>query len=305
MRASLLPDRGPNLICIGAPKAGTTWLAQVLAAHPQVFMPPQKELNALHYEDLDQRLNEYAAYFEPARDELVRCDFSVRYMASPRAAEAAARLAPDARILAVLRDPADQIQSHYWHLRRQNFHQPATVSDPPDLFAAIERFPVLLLEPALYAKHLSRWLTHFPRERILLLDHAELVANPRQALSQICEFCDLGAFDFAKAIAAVDASDARGGVQPRGGVIGAAFPSLYVAVSRGPYHWLKRMFGVQAAEALKRRLRLRQVAESVFFQPGYPKLDAAGRARLRSYVADDLAHLSDLTGFDPAWARSR
>lgn len=42
--------KGPDFLCIGAQKAGTTWLYQHLKAHPAAWVPPIKEL---HY--FDQR----------------------------------------------------------------------------------------------------------------------------------------------------------------------------------------------------------------------------------------------------------
>jgi len=38
---------GPDFICIGAPKAGTGWLFDQLSWHPQIWMPPAKELRYL------------------------------------------------------------------------------------------------------------------------------------------------------------------------------------------------------------------------------------------------------------------
>jgi len=38
----------PHFLCIGAQKAGTTWLYQRLAEHPEIWLPPVKEL---HYFD--------------------------------------------------------------------------------------------------------------------------------------------------------------------------------------------------------------------------------------------------------------
>ena len=38
----------PDFLGIGAPRAGTTWLWTVLRQHPQIWMPPRKEL---HYFD--------------------------------------------------------------------------------------------------------------------------------------------------------------------------------------------------------------------------------------------------------------
>jgi len=42
----------PDFLCIGAQKAGTTWLYQALRQHPQVRMPPIKEI---HYFDRGKR----------------------------------------------------------------------------------------------------------------------------------------------------------------------------------------------------------------------------------------------------------
>lgn len=300
----LPPARRPNLLGIGAAKAGTTWLAGLLGAHPDIFMPPQKELNALHYGNLAGRLGEYEAYFAGGEDRAVRCDFSVRYLNSPNAPAAAARLTPDARILAVLRNPVDQLQSHYWHLRRQNFHEPAPVDPAPDLFEALDRFGDRLLEPALYGKHLARWLALFPREQILVLDHADL-AGERLApsLDRLCAFLGIDSFDFSGAAEQASAGESRVGVQPRGGLAGALYSRLYVGVARGPYQWAKRAFGVQAVESLKRGLKLRQASEALFFKSGYPRLDEAGRRRLHARVADDIAQLDTLGLIDTRrWA---
>ena len=48
---------GPDFICIGAPKSGTTWLYQNLNKHPSIWLPPVKEL---HYFDALFPLNRYA-----------------------------------------------------------------------------------------------------------------------------------------------------------------------------------------------------------------------------------------------------
>jgi hypothetical protein len=42
----------PDFLCIGAQKAGTSWLNNVLLEHPQIFMPP---INELHFFDRVRR----------------------------------------------------------------------------------------------------------------------------------------------------------------------------------------------------------------------------------------------------------
>jgi hypothetical protein len=39
---------GPDFLCVGVHKGGTTWLYQQLDSHPDFWMPPLKEL---HYFD--------------------------------------------------------------------------------------------------------------------------------------------------------------------------------------------------------------------------------------------------------------
>jgi hypothetical protein len=296
----------PNFLCIGAPKCGTTSLAGMLAAHPAIFMPPQKELNALHYNDLDARLPEYAAYFANAGDAKIRCDFSVRYLASPTAPDAARRLIPDAKILAILRSPVDQVQSHYWHLLRQNFHQGAPVVPQPDLFSALERFPALLFEPALYGKHLLRWRERYPSSNILVLHYADLKTALGPTIDRICDFLGIPRKDLSAVTDAISATASRRGVQPRKNLVSAIFPPLYVAVAQGPYRWVKTKFGVQRAESLKRALKLRQISEAIFFKPGYPKLERADQIRLYQHFAADVELLTSHTEIDvSSWDPSR
>jgi hypothetical protein len=47
-RRSSRPSCGPDFLCIGAKKAGTTWLFRSLARHPRVWVPPLKELHVFY-----------------------------------------------------------------------------------------------------------------------------------------------------------------------------------------------------------------------------------------------------------------
>ena len=285
--------RLPNLLCIGAPKCGTSWLASVLQRHPDVFLPPQKELNVLHYDDCATRQAEYADYFRDAGTAKLRADFSVRYLASPNAPGNAERFLGEFRAICVLRDPVAQVCSHYWHLRRQNFHQTAVISPAPSLLEALQRFPALLVEPVLYHKHLVRWQAVVPAERLFVFDHACLQTDEGQArlLNVLQAFLDIEVLDLLAMGPAPDESDARVGVQPRDGILGRIYPYLYTGVTRGPYQWLKRNLGVAAGESLKRRLGLERLSRAVFFRAGYPTPTAAEVTAIRALVADDQAAL--------------
>jgi len=54
----------PHFLVIGAQKSGTTWLYQNLKEHPQVWLPPEKEI---HFFDFPPLIPFYALLFSPER----------------------------------------------------------------------------------------------------------------------------------------------------------------------------------------------------------------------------------------------
>lgn len=54
--------QGPDFICIGAQKAGTTWLYDQLVHHPQVWLPVIKELHYFNFERPNPLLREKEVY---------------------------------------------------------------------------------------------------------------------------------------------------------------------------------------------------------------------------------------------------
>src|SRR5712691_3777957 len=89
----------PNFIGIGAPKAGTTWLAKCLGEHPQVFMAAMKETEFWKLADAEQRLEEYAVHFKAADGARAVGEFSVRYLSLSGVPERIKHLLPQAKLI--------------------------------------------------------------------------------------------------------------------------------------------------------------------------------------------------------------
>jgi hypothetical protein len=119
----------PNFFVIGAAKSGTTSLYHYLRQHPQIFMSPIKEPRffALEGDPLDWRgpgderyraksittLDAYRALFEEVNGEPAVGEASVLYLDHPEAPDRIARRIPEARLIAVLRNPAEKAYSSY------------------------------------------------------------------------------------------------------------------------------------------------------------------------------------------------
>lgn len=188
----------PTFILIGAMKAGTTSLIRYLGSHPDVFCPRKKEPN---YFAIDTHLDKpgawslgldwYRSRFEPGRDLTARGEGSTPYtMAHPggtgpddgsRVAERIREQLPDVRLMYVMRNPADRIESQYAHLMR------LWRVDGEPIDEAIRRYDHFL-DISRYSFQLRNYLEVFPREQLLLLQFEELVRDPESVVRRAFEF---------------------------------------------------------------------------------------------------------------------
>src|SRR4051794_22671548 len=117
----------PDFFIVGHAKCGTTALYEMLRTHPEIFMPELKE-PAYFAGDLRRRfqppgagplpetLPEYLALFEPALAGQRVGEASSLYLWSHEAAAGIAALSPEAKIIAILREPASFLRSLHMQL---------------------------------------------------------------------------------------------------------------------------------------------------------------------------------------------
>ena len=201
----------PDFVVIGAQKAGTSSLYSQLAAHPSVVPAIRKEV---HFFDRPPApLAHYRAWF-PRRATLearaartgrgITGEATPFYLCHPAVPARLRAAAPDARLIAVLRDPVTRAISGYHHaVRMGDEHRPIEVALDPvaaeDLPPVTEtgwyddpRCPLRLrgyFARGRYAEQLERWLTVFPREQLLVLDRHLLRSG--RVPGEVLEFLDL------------------------------------------------------------------------------------------------------------------
>lgn len=175
----------PNLLIIGAAKAGTTSLHRYLSLHPDVFMSRRKELHLFSKPDWHERVRWYRAQFTEALP--VRGESSPEYTMHPwfpDVPQRARRLIPDARLIYLVRDPIERLVAQYVeHLalgfeRRRIDDALADYESPENRFVTASR----------YAYQLDRWREEFPDRRILVIDQAELLEARAETLRRAFSF---------------------------------------------------------------------------------------------------------------------
>jgi hypothetical protein len=126
----------PNFLIIGAGKSGTTSLYHYLKQHPEIFMSPVKEPKFFALEGVgiyfrgpgdkevmtqtsDNRavleIGEYERLFDGAGGAKALGEASPIYLHSPQAPARIRHYIPDAKLVAVLRNPIDRAYSAYLH----------------------------------------------------------------------------------------------------------------------------------------------------------------------------------------------
>lgn len=123
-----------NLFVIGVNKAGTSWLYYLLDRHPDVFMADAKEL---YYfgdegpeEERPETLEDYHAHFPFEGDHRYFGDATVMYYKSAATADEIRAYNPDARLLAIVRDPIQRLLSQFQYNKQLGLiEEGASVSD--------------------------------------------------------------------------------------------------------------------------------------------------------------------------------
>jgi hypothetical protein len=216
----------PDALVIGAQRAGTSSLYRYLGAHPGVAPSFRKEVE--YFSRYEARGEDwYRAHFElrSGRRHL-RFEATPDYLFHPLAADRAASLVPQAKLVVLLRDPAERAWSHYRHMVRLGYEtldfaaalaaeEDRCAPDLAALAADPDHDPKALLRYSYvarghYAGQLARWYARYPRDQVLVLPSTRLFDRPAAAYGEVLSFLGLAPWSppaFRNASAAPGAPD--------------------------------------------------------------------------------------------------
>jgi len=193
----------PDFLVLGAQKAGTTALYAYLRWHPGITGPSWKEVSFF-----DRHWWRGPAWYRgqfPLRSgtRLVG-EASPSYLFHPLAPERVRALVPDARLVALVRDPVARAYSHYQHevalgreplsfedalaaeSERTRGEEASLVADPKAFSRAW--WDHTYVARGLYADQLERWLAIFPPEQLLVVRSEDLGERPAETYAEILAF---------------------------------------------------------------------------------------------------------------------
>jgi hypothetical protein len=204
----------PDFFIAGNPRSGTTALYRMLRQHPEIFMPDFKEPRFFapetHVRAPDparpevrpRTLEAYMALFADALPGQRVGDGSPQYLRSPEAPKLIAEQRPDARIIAILREPTAYLRSYHLGSVKSNVENErdlgrAMALEPArregrELPPGVEN-PAWLMysEHVRYLEHLRRFEAVFGPEQMLVLIYDDYRNNGEQTLRSVLRFLEV------------------------------------------------------------------------------------------------------------------
>jgi hypothetical protein len=289
--------RWPDLYVVGAGRSGTTALHVLLGQHPDLRVSAHKSPNYFAHGiamptwetpaavamarqwvgDADA----YLSLFAGARGDQLMVDVSPVYLQARVVAERVAAVRPDAKIVAIVRDPAERAYAHFLGRRRDG------IETTPDFGQWLDRMAAVPVPDEVAFGHyvgcsrfhhyLQPYVRLFGRERFLLLFHDDLVADPLRVVRQLLDFAEI------ERDVPIDTSARpnRSG-EIRNPVVRRAWTaSVSVRTAIRPHlpDRLRRWVGTRVLSELER-----------------PQLDPAWRAAVVEMLADDIHAMASFSG---------
>ena len=192
-----------DFFIVGAPKAGTTSLYHYLHEHPQVEMSSQKEPDyfsdkAIHEQGIyytKKRVNtlyKYESLFVQ-KESVVYGEASVSYLFYDNVAKDIKKYNPNAKIIIMLRNPAERAFSHYLMdyrlgLISDSFENIITKKSKHKNTHLFYQQYILVSK---YANQIQRYLNFFEKDNILFIDYEDFRINVSGTVNEVCNFLDI------------------------------------------------------------------------------------------------------------------
>ena len=181
----------PDFVVIGAGRSGTSFFYNLLSQHPHVEPAAKKEL---HYFDLlfDEDTEWYRGWFPASTMKdgrrTITGEATPTYIFNPLVPERMAEVLPQARLVALLRNPVNRTYSAYNNQARKG-REPRSFEEVVE--ADFADGSVGLLSKGVYVDQLVRWFEFFEREQMLVLKSEDLFENPQETLKLVLGFLGL------------------------------------------------------------------------------------------------------------------
>jgi len=190
-----MKDKLPNFFIVGAPRAGTTSLYDFLKRTKNIYMPSRKEPN--HFSNIDpaclapppvRSKKKYLALFNKVNDEKRIGEASPIYLRDPKSPYLIQEMAPDAKIIIMLRDPLGRAFSQYLsrlsNARTYSFSEAITLA----MDSEANDYDGRILNGGMYYEQVKRYFDVFGTSNVKVIIFEEFIKDSRNKVKQVLNF---------------------------------------------------------------------------------------------------------------------
>jgi hypothetical protein len=193
-----------DFICIGAPKAATSTLFELIEGHPDIYIPPAKEVPYFNDDELYQKGWSWytKTFFSDAKKDQITGTMTPQYMSGfgvntpEKIAERIHSQLPNVKIIALLRHPIERSFSQHKMHKRYGFIDESFDESVARLISNknlddqrkhIDQSSMFLFASE-YGRIMARYYQLFQKKHILVLFTDDFEKDPEQTLHTIFEF---------------------------------------------------------------------------------------------------------------------
>lgn len=206
---AIRPRMLPKLVIVGAQKAGTTTVFDMLSRHPKVLPPVRKEL---HFFDVEERYNKGMRYYRslfpviPAKSKgYITLEASPRYLFfSDTCAPRIAKHLPKTSCLILLRDPVKRAYSA-WNMNRTVRRRPYSLGVPEhrsfaqavedEMAGRTREEQHMYLARSSYARQVADYKKHIHPDRLLVHSFERLKIDAPGLINELCDHLGIHRLD--------------------------------------------------------------------------------------------------------------
>ena len=305
-------ENKPNFFIVGAAKAGTTALQEMLNRHPNIYMSPIKEphffskdIRKTDFISLNKKIQtdkiefdskgniitrhqlyidteeSYLSLFEASNKEnhKIKGEASVSYLYSKDAAKNIYSFNPESKIIIILRNPIERAFSHFlMDLRLGNTNYTNFMDAVKSDFDNKNKgwgVSHLYIELGLYYNQIQRYFKVFPKAQIKIYSYEEFKKNNQVIIKDIYKFLDVPFFEL----------DLKNNSNKAEIIKNKYYQKLYSK--------FRPLLGKFISNEIKSKIK-----GHIFTAKGLPLLSGNEKKLMKHYFLDDINELKKITSID-------
>lgn len=180
-----------DFIGVGAPRCGTTWIADCLMQHPEIGFPGIKELNYFSKTRANGKseyeingIKKYLKIFEKCKSKKIIGEYSTYYLIDMNVAKILKKYFPNVKIIISLREPVERAYSDWKNRKFSHLNEKRNFEEAFFKEKGLDSYK----ERGMYYNQVKNYLDLFSKKQVQIILMEDIKKNPEKVIKDIYSF---------------------------------------------------------------------------------------------------------------------